>query len=259
MTTGVPKRRSFPLPSSGLSVGQPEMTPQSEPGEGSHDAQERMSPPREERVPGHEAPRPEKGAHREQAEAPCRGGQVCAPRKPEPMGSCPEKEEDREAHEEAEWPQHLALRPSPFPPPDLGSLAAAYKLEPGAPGTLGGLALAGWVPTASEKPYGCGECERRRKSHLGRHQAVHTGSRPHACAVCARSFSSKTNLVRHQAVHTGSRPFPCPQCGKSFSRKTHLVRHQRVHGGAAHPASGADLSSPAWPTPTDVAAPALFF
>ena len=77
-----------------------------------------------------------------------------------------EEEEDREAHEEAEWPQHLALRPSPFPPPDLGSLAAAYKLEPGAPGTLGGLALAGWVPTASEKPYGCGECERRFRALL---------------------------------------------------------------------------------------------
>nr|XP_005889473.2 PREDICTED: zinc finger protein 467 [Bos mutus] len=416
------------LSSLGLSVGQPEMTPQSEPGEQSHDAQERMSPPQEQRVlgtsSGREAPRPEKGARTEQAETPCREDQVCAPRKPEPTGSCPgdewmirkvkveEEEEDREAHKEAEWPQHLALRPSPFPPPDLGSLAAAYKLESGAPGTLGGLALAGWVPTASEKPYGCGECERRfrdqltlrlhfprgaplllhqrshrgerpfpcsecdkrfskkahltrhlrthtgerpypcaecgkrfsqkihlgshqkthtgerpfpcpecekrfrkkthlirhqrihtgerpyqcaqcarsfthkqhlvrhqrvhaaagrtppspgcgrrfsRKSHLGRHQAVHTGSRPHACAVCARSFSSKTNLVRHQAVHTGSRPFPCPQCGKSFSRKTHLVRHQRIHGGAAHPASGSDLSSPAWPTSTDVTAPALFF
>ncbi|EPY88833.1 zinc finger protein 467-like protein [Camelus ferus] len=202
------------------------------------------------------------------------------------------EEEEQEAGEEVEWPKHLSLLPSPFPSPELGPLAAAYKLEPGAPGALGGLALTGWIP-ASEKPYGCGECERRfrdqltlrlhqrlhrgegpgarpfacaqcgrrfsRKSHLGRHQAVHTGSRPHACAVCARSFSSKTNLVRHQAIHTGSRPFSCPHCGKSFSRKTHLVRHQRIHDVAALPASHADLSAPAWPTPTEVAAPALFF
>ncbi|XP_012589305.1 PREDICTED: zinc finger protein 467 [Condylura cristata] len=97
-----------------------------------------------------------------------------------------------------------------------------------------------------------------RKSHLGRHQAVHTGSRPHACAVCARSFSSKTNLVRHQAIHTGARPFSCPQCGKSFSRKTHLVRHQRTHGDPAHPADP-DLAAPGWPPPTEGTAPPLFF
>ena len=33
-------------------MGQPEMTPQSEPGERSHDAQEQMSPPQEESVLG---------------------------------------------------------------------------------------------------------------------------------------------------------------------------------------------------------------
>ncbi|XP_036701756.1 zinc finger protein 467-like [Balaenoptera musculus] len=70
------------LRSLGLSVGQPEMAPQSEPGEESHNAQEQMSPPREERAlgkcSGREAPRPEEGAHTEQAEAPCRGGRACA-------------------------------------------------------------------------------------------------------------------------------------------------------------------------------------
>ena len=111
-------------------------------------------------------------------------------------------------------------------------------------------------------PEGAAEMPRTRATELWSGKAcgfLGAGLAPHACAVCARSFSSKTNLVRHQAVHTGSRPFPCPQCGKSFSRKTHLVRHQRIHGGAAHPASGSDLSSPAWPTSTDVTAPALFF
>ncbi|XP_015428184.1 PREDICTED: zinc finger protein 467 [Myotis davidii] len=494
------------LSSLGFSVGQPEMAPQSEPGEGSHNAQEQMCPPREERAlgssscSGHKAPRLEEDAHPEQAEAPCRGSQAHTPRKAEPVGSCPGEEwmirkvkveeEDQEAEDRVEWPQHLSLLPGPFPTPDLGPLAAAYKLEPGIPGALGGLSLAGWTP-ASEKPYGCADCERRfrdqltlrlarmllhqrshrgerpfpcsecdkrfskkahltrhlrthtgerpypctecgkcfsqkihlgshqkthtgerpfpctecekrfrkkthlirhqrihtgerpyqcaqcsrsfthkqhlarhqrvheaacrappssdvpappgspaqtlapsppgpkpfvcsdcglsvgwkknlathqrlhgsegrpfgcdecapggateplacghrctqapqdapatfawcgrrfsRKSHLSRHQAVHTGSRPHACTVCARSFSSKTNLVRHQAIHTGSRPFSCPQCGKSFSRKTHLVRHQRIHSEAAHLASDADLPAPAWPAPTEVAAPPLFF
>uniref|UniRef100_A0A8C7EKF8 Uncharacterized protein n=1 Tax=Neovison vison TaxID=452646 RepID=A0A8C7EKF8_NEOVI len=76
-----------------FSVGQPEMAPQSEPGEGSHNNQERMSPSREDSMlgtcSGHEAPRPEEGAHTEEAQGPGRGGQACAPQKAEPMGSCP--------------------------------------------------------------------------------------------------------------------------------------------------------------------------
>ncbi|XP_026957366.1 zinc finger protein 467 isoform X1 [Sagmatias obliquidens] len=234
------------LRSLGLSVGQPEMAPQSEPGEESQNAQEQMSPPREERAlgkcSGREAPRPEEGAPTEQAEAPCRGGRACAPRKAEPMGSCPGEEwmirqvkveaEDHEAGEEVEWPQHLSLLPSPLPAPDLGPLAAAYKLEPGAPGALGGLALAGWVPT-SEKPYGCGECERRFRDQLTLrlHQRLHRGEGPCACPDCGRSFTQRAHMLLHQRSHRGERPFPCSECGKRFSKKAHLTRHLRTHTG----------------------------
>jgi hypothetical protein len=41
--------------------------------------------------PGHGAPGPEEGARTEQAEAPCRSGQACAPQKAEPVSSCPGK------------------------------------------------------------------------------------------------------------------------------------------------------------------------
>ncbi|XP_068406255.1 zinc finger protein 467 [Eschrichtius robustus] len=234
------------LRSLGLSVGQPEMAPQSEPGEESHNAQEQMSPPREERAlgkcSGREAPRPEEGAHTEQAEAPCRGGRACAPRKAEPMGSCPGEEwmlrkvkveeEVRQAEEEGEWPQRLSLLPSPFPAPDLGPLDAAYKLEPGAPGPLGGLALAGWVP-ASEKPYGCGECERRFRDQLTLrlHQRLHRGEGPCACPDCGRSFTQRAHMLVHERSHRGERPFPCSECGKRFSKKAHLTRHLRTHTG----------------------------
>ncbi|XP_011385908.2 zinc finger protein 467-like, partial [Pteropus vampyrus] len=100
------------LPGTGFSVGQPEMAPQSEPGEGSHNTQEQMCPPREERIlpTGYEAPRLEDGAHTERTEAPCRGGQAQTPAKAEPVGSCPGQEwmirkvkveeEDHEAEEE---------------------------------------------------------------------------------------------------------------------------------------------------------------
>ncbi|KAI5942724.1 Zinc finger protein 467 [Manis javanica] len=234
------------LSSLGVSVGQLEMAPQSEPGEGSHNAQEQMSPPSEKRALGtslgHGAPRPEGGMHTEQAEAPCRGGQACPPLKAEPSGSCPGgewiirkvkvEEEDPEAEEEVEWPQHLSSHPAPFPAPALGPLATAYKLEPGAAGALGGLALAGWAPT-SEKPYGCGECERRFRDQLTLrlHQRLHRGEGPCACPDCGRSFTQRAHMLLHQRSHRGERPFPCSECDKRFSKKAHLTRHLRTHTG----------------------------
>nr|XP_051692926.1 zinc finger protein 467 isoform X1 [Oryctolagus cuniculus]XP_051692927.1 zinc finger protein 467 isoform X1 [Oryctolagus cuniculus] len=234
------------LSSLGFSVGQPEMAPQNEPREGSHNAQEQTSSSREERAlglcSGPEVPRRQEGAHPEQAETPCRGGQVCTPQKAEPMGSCPGDEwmirkvkvedEDQEAEEEVEWPQHLALLPSPFPTPELGHLAAAYKLEPGTPGTLGGLALSGWAPVP-EKPYGCGECERRFRDQLTLrlHQRLHRGEGPCACPDCGRSFTQRTHMLLHQRSHRGERPFPCSECDKRFSKKAHLTRHLRTHTG----------------------------
>uniref|UniRef100_A0A8D2IHJ1 Zinc finger protein 467 n=1 Tax=Urocitellus parryii TaxID=9999 RepID=A0A8D2IHJ1_UROPR len=82
------------LSSLGFSVGQPEMAPQSEPKDRSHNVQGQMSSSSEERAlgtsSGHEAPGPEEGAQTEQAEAPSREGQACTPQKAEPVGSCSE-------------------------------------------------------------------------------------------------------------------------------------------------------------------------
>ncbi|XP_023081202.1 zinc finger protein 467 isoform X2 [Piliocolobus tephrosceles] len=190
---------------------------------------------------GHKAPTPEEGARTEQAEAPCRG-QACTAQKAQPVGACPGDEwmirkvkvedEDQEAEEEVEWPQHLSLLPSPFPAPDLGHLAAAYKLEPGTPGTLSGLALSGWA-AMPEKPYGCGECERRFRDQLTLrlHQRLHRGEGPCACPDCGRSFTQRAHMLLHQRSHRGERPFPCSECDKRFSKKAHLTRHLRTHTG----------------------------
>ncbi|XP_023389588.1 zinc finger protein 467 [Pteropus vampyrus] len=228
------------LSSLGFSVGQPEMAPQSEPGEGSHNTQEQMCPPREERIlpTGNRSQVPGRGDHVDKhtfhkqtwslIDLSCFdfSGQEWMIRKVKV------EEEDHEAEEEVEWPQHLSLLPGPFPAPDLGPLAAAYKLEPGTPAALGGLALAGWAP-ASEKPYGCGECERRFRDQLTLrlHQRLHRGEGPCACPDCGRSFTQRAHMLLHERSHRGERPFPCSECDKRFSKKAHLTRHLRTHTG----------------------------
>ncbi|KAM9216356.1 zinc finger protein 467 [Dugong dugon] len=227
----------------GFSVGQPATAPQSESGEGSCGAQEQMSPAREERglgmCSGHEAPRLKQGAHTDQGEPPCGGGWAGTPPKAESQGSCPGddwivrkvkvEDEDQEAEAEVEWPQHLSFLPSSLPAPDLGPLPATYKLEPGPPGRL---ALSECAP-AREKPFGCGECERRFRDWvtLRLHQRLHRGEGPRACPDCGRSFAQRAHLLLHQRSHRGERPFPCAECGKRFSKKAHLTRHLRTHTG----------------------------
>uniref|UniRef100_A0A8I3WZS3 Zinc finger protein 467 n=1 Tax=Callithrix jacchus TaxID=9483 RepID=A0A8I3WZS3_CALJA len=97
------------LSSLGFSVGQPEMAPQSEPREGSHNAQEQMSSSREERAlggcSGQEAPTLEEGASTEQAKAPCRG-QACTAQKAQPVGPCPVP---RGPDHENAWVVHCGL------------------------------------------------------------------------------------------------------------------------------------------------------
>ncbi|XP_006861358.1 PREDICTED: zinc finger protein 467 [Chrysochloris asiatica] len=227
----------------GFCVGQSATASQSESGPQSCDVQKQMASDRKERglgaCSGHEAPRPEQSAHTEQGEPLCGGMWVSMPSKIESEGTCPGDEwmvrkvkvedEDPEAEAQVEWPQHLPFLPSSLPAPDLGPLAATYKPEPRVPG---GFELPGWAP-ALEKPFGCGECERRFRDRLTLrlHQRLHRGEGPRACSDCGRSFAQRAHLLLHQRSHRGERPFPCSECDKRFSKKAHLTRHLRTHTG----------------------------
>ena len=87
-----------------------------------------------------------------------------------------------------------------------------------------------------KKPNICSICGAAfaRKSHLYRHERLHSGQTPYECTVCAKKFSRDTHLSRHLRIHTKVQPYQCKVCEKKFNQSSALVQHERIHTAKNH-------------------------
>ena len=84
-----------------------------------------------------------------------------------------------------------------------------------------------------EKPFKCKKCNRSftHSSRLSVHKKSHTGEKPFVCKSCKKGFADPSSLIKHKRIHTGEKRFQCKSCKKAFTDPSNLVRHERVHTG----------------------------
>ncbi|XP_068238051.1 zinc finger protein 845-like [Palaemon carinicauda] len=87
------------------------------------------------------------------------------------------------------------------------------------------------IPSANDKPYGCGECNRKFPTAKGRdsHVLMHLRYNPVQCEECSLAFNSYRPLERHlRNEHDKDPTLHCNQCEEEFVLGSSLKLHVEI-------------------------------
>ena len=65
---------------------------------------------------------------------------------------------------------------------------------------------------------------------MAAHVRAHNGEKNFKCEVCAKAFVEKSHLTRHQKIHSDTFDFACTECKFRTKRKDKLKVHMvKIH------------------------------